>query len=144
MINANKGPSIIINKPPGLKLFCSIIPVEKEMALDGVDTGSSKAHEQLNATISGTAKPQIPGRESPSGTKIEAAAVLLIILEINTAMMENTMATPIIGIGNMDIFSIIISVSPTSTIAIPKASPPATSIKVSQKSSYILGFDNLE
>ena len=104
------------------------------MAFDGVDTGSSKAQEQLNDTIRGTANPQIPGSESPSGTNIEASAVLLMILDINTATMEKTMATPIIGMGKREIFSMIISVSPTSTMAIPKAKPPATSINVSQGS----------
>lgn len=70
------------------------------MAFEGVDTGSNNAQEQLNATINGTANPHIPGSDSPSGTNIEAAAVLLMIFEIKTAMMENTMATPIIGIGS--------------------------------------------
>lgn len=73
------------------------------MALEGVDTGSNNAEEQLSATIKGTAKPQIPGKDSPKGTKIDAAAVLLIILEIKTAMMENTMATPTKGIGSFEI-----------------------------------------
>ena len=131
MKKANIGPKIIISNPPGLKLFCSTIPVEKEMAFEGVETGKSKAEEQLSATIKGTANPHIPGSDSPKGTKIEAAAVLLIMLEMSTAMMAKTTATPTMGMGNREIFSIIISVRPTSTMAIPNARPPATNISVS-------------
>lgn len=64
------------------------MPVEKAMALDGVETGSSNAQEQLKATIKGTVKPQIPGSASPKGTRIEDAAVLLMMLEIRTAMIK--------------------------------------------------------
>ena len=128
------GPKTIISNPPLRKFFCSIIPVENAIALDGVETGSSSAQEQLSATISGTAKPQIPGKANPKGTRMDDAAVLLMIFEIRTAIIAKTIPTPKRGIGRRSILSMMMSVNPTSTIAIPKARPPATSIKVSHGS----------
>lgn len=108
-----KGPRRIISNPPGLKDFWSTIPVENAIAFAGVETGKSRAQEQLNATIRGTTIPQIPGSESDSGTKMEAAAVLLMTLEIKTAISEKTKATPKTGIGRASILAIMMSVKPT-------------------------------
>ena len=46
------------------------------MALDGVETGKSTAHEQLRATMMGTVIPKGADKLTAKGTKIEAAAVL--------------------------------------------------------------------
>ena len=53
--NTNKititGPAKPISTPPNLNSFCSNMPVLKAMALGGVETGRSKAHEELKAMI---------------------------------------------------------------------------------------------
>jgi hypothetical protein len=51
------GPVNKVKTPPLVKSFWSSNPVANETAFEGVDTGNSKAEEQLNDTIKGTAKP---------------------------------------------------------------------------------------
>ena len=46
-----KGPAKPIKTPPNLNSFCSSIPVLKAIALGGVETGRSKAQDELNAMI---------------------------------------------------------------------------------------------
>ena len=129
---AVNGPNIKKKIPPLRNAFCSTSPVAYAIALAGVETGKSSAHEQLIAIISGAAIPKSPLKLNPKGTRIAEAAVLLMIFDSIIPTRAKTATIPIGKNGSLSNSFIMISDNPTSTMASPRAKPPATNISVSQ------------
>src|SRR5690606_15497684 len=87
------GPVMPITTPPSRNSFCSTIPVLYTMALGGVETGNSRAHEAHNPITRGKIAGLTPEfkleNEIATGIKIVVAAVLLMKFEIPTEIRLN-------------------------------------------------------